>query len=63
MRSGCSETQAAGRKQKSVPADQLENREIFIDGLNLFITIEAALSGGIVFIGRDVQSRTRTAST
>ena len=53
MRSGCSEMQAADRKQKSLAAPQLANRDIFIDGLNLLITLEAALSGGFIFIGRD----------
>ncbi|MFK7770089.1 MAG: DUF434 domain-containing protein [Mariniblastus sp.] len=53
MRIGCTESQAKNRFQKSIPANQLADREIFVDGFNVLITIEAALSAGFIFVGHD----------
>ena len=41
------------RKEKQLAASELANKSILIDGYNLLITIEAALSGGYVFVGQD----------
>lgn len=53
MRSSCSDSQLAGRLARGVRADELAGESILIDGYNILITIEAALSGAFVFIGRD----------
>jgi hypothetical protein len=53
MRSSCSDTQLAGRLVRQVQPDRLAGRDILIDGYNTLITIEAAMSGGYIFIGRD----------
>lgn len=53
MRAGCSNEQAMARAAKSVADHQVAGRDVYIDGLNLLITIESALSGGYVFVCRD----------
>ena len=53
MRSACSDQQLASRNQRCVPIEGLTGRPVTIDGYNILITIEAAMSGGIVFKGRD----------
>jgi len=53
MRAACSDQQLQSRRARQVPVDALAGRPIAIDGYNLLITIEAALSGGLIFRGRD----------
>jgi hypothetical protein len=53
MRSSCSDQQFASRNQRRVDINNLADKSIAIDGYNLLITIEAAMSGGILFKGRD----------
>ncbi len=53
MRSSCSDQQLASRNQRQVDINSLADKSIAIDGYNLLITIEAAMSGGILFKGRD----------
>ena len=53
MRSSCSDQQLQRRLQRLVPVEALAGRPIAIDGYNLLITLEAALSGGLIFRGRD----------
>ena len=53
MRSSCSDQELASRKQRQVTINDLADKSIAIDGYNLLITIEAAMSGGILFKGRD----------
>ncbi len=53
MRSSCSDQQLQSRLARRAPLDTLPGRPIAIDGYNLLITIEAALSGGLIFQGRD----------
>lgn len=53
MRSVCSDEQVAARQNKRVEVAQLTGQPLVIDGYNLLITVEAAMSGGFVFIGRD----------
>jgi hypothetical protein len=53
MRSSCSDQQQQSRLARRVPLDALPDRPIAIDGYNLLITIEAALSDGLIFKGRD----------
>ena len=53
MRSACSDQQLASRNKRCIPIENLAGRPIVIDGYNALITIEAAMSGAIVFKGRD----------
>jgi hypothetical protein len=53
MRSACSDQQLASRKEREVNIADLAGQPIAIDGYNALITIEAAMSGGIIFKGRD----------
>jgi hypothetical protein len=53
MRSACSDQQITSRGERRVPVKELAGRPIAIDGYNLLITIEAAMSGAVVFKGRD----------
>ena len=53
MRNSCSDQQLQRRLQHLVPVEALADRPIAIDGYNLLITIEAAMSGGLIFRGRD----------
>jgi hypothetical protein len=41
------------RFNKECKGENLEDETILIDGFNLLITIESALSGGYIFIGVD----------
>jgi hypothetical protein len=53
MRSACSDEQLAGRKSRQLEIGAVAGRAIAIDGYNLLITIEAAMSWGMIFVGRD----------
>jgi len=53
MRSACSEKDLISRRKREVKITELSHQAIAIDGYNLLITIEAAMSGGIIFKGRD----------
>ena len=53
LRSACSDESIRRRKEKCVPVSDLRGRALTIDGYNLLITIESALSGGVILIGRD----------
>ena len=53
MRSTCSDQQLASRKQRCIDINNLADKSVAIDGYNLLITIEAAMSGAVIFKGRD----------
>jgi hypothetical protein len=53
MRSACSDQQLASRSERRVPIENLTGQSVAIDGYNVLITIEAAMSGGVIFKGRD----------
>ncbi|MGD0078554.1 MAG: DUF434 domain-containing protein [Sedimentisphaerales bacterium] len=53
MRSSCSDQNLANRKTRQLDINTIAGQPIAIDGYNLLITIEAAISGGLIFIGRD----------
>lgn len=53
MRSACSDEQLASRTKRCVPIEAVAGQRIAIDGYNVLITIEAAMSGGVIFKGRD----------
>lgn len=52
-RGACSEESKLIRNKKRLPLDKLEEGAINIDGFNLLITLEVALSGGTLVIGSD----------
>lgn len=53
MRSACSDQQLASRREGCVPLQDLAGQSMAVDGYNLLITVEAALSGAMIFRGRD----------
>ncbi len=53
MRGACSDQHLQSRRDRSVDISALSGHNIAIDGYNLLITIEAAMSGGLIFRGRD----------
>ncbi|MCP4611048.1 MAG: DUF434 domain-containing protein [Planctomycetes bacterium] len=53
MRSACSDEQLVSRNKRCVAPENLMGKSIAIDGYNLLITIEAAMSGGVILKGRD----------
>ena len=53
MRSACSDEQQQRRLEHRVTSTDLAGQAISIDGYNLLITLEAALSGAFLFQGRD----------
>jgi len=53
MRSACSDQQIASRSEHRVKLKDIAGQSIAIDGYNVLITVEAAMSGGLIFKGRD----------
>jgi len=53
MRTACSDRQLAVRTGNRVKITDLAARPVAIDGYNVLITIEAAISGACIFKGRD----------
>jgi hypothetical protein len=53
MRSACSDQQFASRCDRRVEIETLGGSRLAIDGYNLLITVEAAMSGGVLLKGRD----------
>jgi len=53
MRSACSDQQLVSRQQRCVLIKNLAAQPVTIDGYNVLITVEAAMSGAVVFKGRD----------
>jgi hypothetical protein len=53
MRSSCSDDRLAVRLGHRVAVEALGHGPMAIDGYNVLITVEAALSGGFLFRGRD----------
>lgn len=52
-RSSADNTAVIEREKRRVPIDDLADRSLRIDGFNLLTTIEAALAGGVLLLGRD----------
>ena len=53
MRSACSDQQLTSRSRRSVELKDIAGQSVAIDGYNVLITVEAAMSGGVIFAGRD----------
>src|SRR3989440_7718027 len=52
-RAACSDQSQEHRTAKRLPVEAVAGKEIILDGFNLIITIEAALSGGLLIQCRD----------
>jgi hypothetical protein len=52
-RASCSEASLTKRSISLIPTDQLRGQPLLIDGFNLLISIESALSGGVILQCRD----------
>ena len=52
-RAACSDERLARRQQSQLPCEQLAGERVVVDGFNLIVTLEAALSGGVVILCRD----------
>lgn len=53
MRCSCSDEQLKRRNAAVLGLENIKKQKITIDGYNLLITIESALSGGLIFKGKD----------
>jgi len=53
MRGACSDEQVTSRRRCEVTVADVAGQPIAMDGYNVLITIEAAMSGGVIFKGRD----------
>ena len=52
-RAACSDEDRKRRRDHCIAVEQLRNQEVIVDGFNLIITVEAALSRGPLFVGVD----------
>lgn len=52
-RSACSDAERAHRLHARLAPEEVADRELHIDGFNVLITLEAALGGAYLFVGRD----------
>lgn len=52
-RAACSDTARANRRSRQVEATNLHGASLAIDGFNVLLTLEAALSGGVLLFCRD----------
>jgi hypothetical protein len=52
-RAACSDQSKERRAQTLISTDDVAGRDLIVDGFNLIITMEAALSGGLLMICRD----------
>ena len=53
MRICCPSDKIESRKNKAIPVNKLKGKTLIVDGYNLLIIIEVALSGGYIFEGMD----------
>ena len=53
MRCACSDEQLASRINRRIELEDLKGKSIAVDGYNVLITVEAAMSGGVILKGRD----------
>lgn len=53
QRCAASDAECRGRSQRAVPVDRLAGESVIVDGYNVILTLEAALSGGILLLARD----------
>jgi hypothetical protein len=49
----CSRAAADIRRRRQIEPENLKGEELWLDGYNVITTLEAALAGGVVLVGRD----------
>jgi len=49
----CTEAQQRVRAERRLPLEAMRDAALVIDGFNLIVTLEVALSGGLIVVGRD----------
>ncbi len=52
-RAACSDQRREFRKENCLPLDAIKGQNLLIDGFNIIVTMEAALSGGVLIRCRD----------
>jgi hypothetical protein len=52
-RAACSDSAREKRTRQRLPAEALRGRTVWVDGFNLLVSLEAALSGGVLLHCRD----------
>jgi hypothetical protein len=53
QRCACPEESLARRRSREIAAATLRGEPLWVDGLNVLTTVEAALAGGVLLVGRD----------
>ena len=53
MRSSCGDEDLSRRTSKQISREALASKVLLLDGYNVLTTVEAALAGGVILIGRD----------
>jgi hypothetical protein len=53
-RAACSDEQREKRQARSIPIEEIAGKSLIVDGFNLIITVEAAMSAGLLIRGRDL---------
>jgi hypothetical protein len=53
LRSACADESLRTRRRSQVSPRDVRGRTLEIDGFNLLTTVEAALAGGVILVGRD----------
>jgi hypothetical protein len=53
-RSACSDEQLATRQSRCLPVEEVAGKSLIVDGFNLIITVEAAMSGGLLLRAHDL---------
>jgi hypothetical protein len=56
-RAACSDEQRERRLARSLPVDRVKGERLIVDGFNLIITVEAAMSRGLLIRSRDLSVR------
>jgi hypothetical protein len=57
MRCACTDEARDRRLAHRAAADELRERPLLLDGYNVLTTVEAALAGGVILVGRDTAVR------
>ena len=53
LRAACSDQDLVRRTERQVEIEQVRDQVLLLDGFNVLITVESALSGGLLFESRD----------
>jgi hypothetical protein len=53
MRCACADGAREARRAREVALEDVGGRPVWVDGYNVLTTVEAALAGGLVIVGRD----------